>query len=111
MATREEISRYLTEKVLGKCRHELHCDGTNQEGVIIYHCSKCKTAITNVIDQYFTFSAEGIFNLIKAGREKDWWEEFEEEYILNDKGLVPFIDWPNLFNLPEVMYKFLKERE
>ena len=95
LPTREQISRYLTEKVLGERWHP-YINGSHQ-------------AYREQIDNIF--KPWSIFALIKVGQEKDWWEEFEGELILQWCGDDPTINWPNLFNLPEVMYNFLKERE
>ena len=105
---REEISRYLTENVLGKCWHEWHNSWTD------HSCRKCGQVGGG---DFYLDSPQGIFALIKAGREKDWWAEFEQDELCSDftDAIRVFewwgIDWDNLINLPTVLYKFLKERE
>ena len=92
----EEISRYLTEKVLGLAYQDWIAYDTYGD---------------NLTDH---FTPLGIFALIEAGRKKDWWEEFEWNKLIVDDGeshYIFIINYDNLFDLPNVLYTFLKERE
>ena len=117
MKTKEEISRYLTEKVLGKCWHEwVFVEMSDaEEPWEMWQCNKCEEKHGSSLyspHNFRAFTPEGIFALIKAGREKDWWEEFDDKEMYQwsiERGTT--FNYDNLENFPEVMYKFLKERE
>ena len=93
--SREQISEYLTREVLGLAYQDW----------VAYDIHG-----NNLADH---FTPQGIFTLTEAGREFDWWEEFEKRYLLYNCHGETMIYWdyfkPDEF--PVCLYQFLKGRE